>query len=127
MVSHVLNGEERLQFQPPHPSRTWEWMACKVTAPQSDVLCSGFKAVSNGCLELLAVSCLFQICVASFSESWGFRLLLLQCKSEPRGSSPHENNLLQCGHKGRGKVGWQEELEEASRPPKTAGNGHGVV
>lgn len=65
-------------------------------------------------------------CVASLSESWGFRLLLLQCRSEPKGSSPRVGNLWQCGHMGRGKVEWQEELKEASRPAKT-GNGHGVV
>lgn len=47
-----------------------------------------------------------QYCVASLSDSWGFRLLLLQCRSEPRGSSPSVNNLWQRGHMGRGKVGW---------------------
>lgn len=68
-----------------------------------------------------------QYCVASLSESWGFRLLLLQCRSELRASFPHVNNLWQWGHMGRGKVGWQEELEESSRPTRTPGNGHWVV
>lgn len=66
VVSHLLNGGERLQFQPPHPSRTWEWMACKVTPPQSSVLCSGFTVVGKGCLELLAVSGLFPILCGIF-------------------------------------------------------------
>lgn len=61
LVLHVLNGGERLQFQPPHPSRTWEWMACKVTPPQSGDLCSRFRAVGSGCLGLLALSGLFPI------------------------------------------------------------------
>lgn len=61
VVSQVLNGGERLQFQPPHPSQTWERMACEVTPPQSSVPCSGFGVVGNGCLELLAVPGLFSI------------------------------------------------------------------
>lgn len=68
-----------------------------------------------------------QYYVTSLSESWGFRLLLLQCRSEPMGSSSHVNNFWQCGHMGRGEVGCREELEEASRPTRTAGNGHWVV
>lgn len=47
-----------------------------------------------------------QYCVASLSDSWGFSLLLLQWRSEPRRSFPHVNNLWQCRHIGRGKVGW---------------------
>lgn len=61
VVSHMLNGRQRPQFQPPRPSWTWEWMACKVTPAQSSVLCSGLTAVDNGCPELLAVSGLFPI------------------------------------------------------------------
>lgn len=61
VVSHVLNGGERPQFQPPQPDWTWEWMARKVTPPQSCVLCSGFRAVGSACLEFLVVSGLFPI------------------------------------------------------------------
>lgn len=55
----VLDGGERPQFQPPQPSWSWEWRACKVTSPWSSaLLCAGFRGGSSGCMECLAGSAL---------------------------------------------------------------------
>lgn len=57
VVSRVLDGGERPQFQPPLPRWSWERRACKVTPPRTGVLlCSGCRAGGSGCLELLAAS-----------------------------------------------------------------------
>lgn len=108
VVSQVLDGEQRPQFQPPQPSWSWERRACKVTPPRSSaLLCSGFRAGAVAAWSSWHSLACPQYCVASLSGSQGFRLPFLRSVSEPtlRGCSPHMNSLLQCGHMGERQSG----------------------